>query len=89
MLYYMIECVNLKAASVKPQLRDARRTYRRVNDVLREQVPAPTSIYVLPRLLSFTDGIETPDPNPKRLANWCLQHSLLHITFLEVGYLGL
>ena len=30
----------------------------------------------------LTDGIGTPDPNPKHLVNWRFKYSLLHLTFV-------
>ena len=32
-------------------------------------------------LCGFTDGIGTPDPNPRNLVNWCFYSNLSNITF--------
>ena len=30
----------------------------------------------------ITDGIGTPDPNPRHLVNWCIQYMLVNITYI-------
>ena len=33
-------------------------------------------------LRAVTDGIGTPDPNPKHLVNWCFSYTLGNLTFV-------